>query len=76
MSAFVNIEEDRLKKMKKLMLKKSWVSDFLCIAVAVDFTYFETLTVYRNTRRVGCVSEKALKSRVESSVLLKSFKTK
>ena len=30
-----------------------------CTAVAVDFTNFESLTVYRNTCRVGCVSEKA-----------------
>ena len=27
--------------------------------VAVNFTYFETLTVFRNTCRAGCVSKKA-----------------
>ena len=38
--------------------KKSVVYKFHCTIVAVDFTYFESFTVHRNTRRAGCASEK------------------
>ena len=55
MSAFVNFEVDRLKKKKK----NRRFCNFPFILVAAHFTSFEDLTVYRNTRRVGCVSEKA-----------------
>ena len=50
-SAFVNFEVKHLKMMKK--------SAVLYTVVAVNFTYLESLTMYRNTCRAGCVSEKA-----------------
>ena len=51
MSVFFNFEVDRLKKKRKMMMmKKSAVYGFLGTVVAVDFTYFESLTM---------VSEKA-----------------
>ena len=53
-SAFVNFTVDCLKK----MMKNRWFGNFPCILVAARFTSFESLTVYRNTRRAGCVSEK------------------
>ena len=68
------VESEHLKKGKEthhihlmMMMKKSAVRNFrVPTVVVVDFTYFESLMyiVYRNTRRAGCVSEKAFKSHV------------
>ena len=58
MSVFVNFKVECLKKIM-MMMKKLAFYEFPCTVVAVDFTYFESLTMYRNTRRAGCVSKKA-----------------
>ena len=47
----------RLKKKKKM--EKSGFSDFMYVIVAVYFTTFESVTMYRNTRRPCYVTKRA-----------------
>ena len=49
------------------MMNRSAVLEFPGIIVAVDFTYFESLTMYRNTCRAGYVSERLRTVAFESS---------
>ena len=52
------------KKKKKKMLEKSGFSKITHIIVAMYFTTFEGLIVYRNTRRPCYVSKRAYSCRV------------
>ena len=56
---------DRLKKKK--VMKKSAVQKFSVYYCSGVFTYFESLTTYRNTHRAGCVSERLITAAFESS---------
>ena len=47
--------------------------NFPRITVAVYFTEFESIIVYRSTRRAGCLSERPITSAFESSQPLLSY---